>query len=277
MLQITTMNAVRENDGRKIDHKSLEILRLRAVDQMLAGTRPQDVASALGLARATVYGWLASYRAGGRQALLARSAPGRPPNLSPAQISQLWRLIVNTDPRQHQFDSALWTRSLVGELIRREVGVGLSVVTVGRLLIRMGLSPGPQPRMTEYPAIRASAEAVSAVIYFAAETPTHPNPGSPPSTMISAVSARAARRFAVRDHPPSGASAAEFCLRLLHDVRGPVYLIADGSGSFGETDTGTLGAVADDRLRLFLQPGVARSLVLIATDPAGLLEAPAAR
>jgi transposase len=69
---------VRENDGRKLDHRTLEVLRLRAVDQVQAGAHPEDVASALGLHRKTVYGWLAKFREGGRDALVARPVPGRP-------------------------------------------------------------------------------------------------------------------------------------------------------------------------------------------------------
>ena len=66
---------MRDNDGRKLDHKTLEALRLRAVDQVQQGAQPEAVAAALGLARGTVYGWLAKYRGGGRGALLARPVP----------------------------------------------------------------------------------------------------------------------------------------------------------------------------------------------------------
>ena len=45
-----------DNDGRKLDHKMLEVLRLRAVEQIQAGSHPKDVAAALGMAGATVYG-----------------------------------------------------------------------------------------------------------------------------------------------------------------------------------------------------------------------------
>jgi transposase len=44
-----------------------------------------DVAASLGMARGTVYGWLATYREGGREALRARPLPGRPPRLSGQQ------------------------------------------------------------------------------------------------------------------------------------------------------------------------------------------------
>jgi transposase-like protein len=72
---------VRENDGQKLDHHTLEVLRLRAVEQVQAGAHPEDVAAALGLHRKTVYGWLAKFREGGRDALVAKPVPGRPPKL----------------------------------------------------------------------------------------------------------------------------------------------------------------------------------------------------
>jgi transposase len=55
-------------------------------------------------------------------------------------MRQLYTLIVGVDPRQLQFDVAVWTRGLVRQLIRREFGVAVSVVGVGRLLHMMGLS-----------------------------------------------------------------------------------------------------------------------------------------
>jgi transposase len=70
---------VRENDGRKLDHRTLEVLRLRAVEQVQAGAHSEDVAQTLGLHRKTVYGWLAKFREGG---LAAKPVPGRPPKLS---------------------------------------------------------------------------------------------------------------------------------------------------------------------------------------------------
>ena len=46
---------MRDNDGRKLDHKTLEALRIRAVGQVEQGAHPEDVAAALGLHRKTVY------------------------------------------------------------------------------------------------------------------------------------------------------------------------------------------------------------------------------
>src|SRR5680860_1418250 len=117
---------MRENDGRMLDHATLEVLRLRAVDHVEAGAHPEDVAETLGMHRKTVYGWLAKARQGGRDALLAKAIPGRPPKLSGRQMRRVYELVVGSDPRQLKFEFALWTRGMVRELIRREFGVGLS-------------------------------------------------------------------------------------------------------------------------------------------------------
>jgi Homeodomain-like domain len=49
---------MRHDDGRKLDHKTLEQLRIRAVRQIQQGAHPEDIAAALGMTRAAVYGWL---------------------------------------------------------------------------------------------------------------------------------------------------------------------------------------------------------------------------
>jgi transposase len=119
-----------------------------------------------------VYGWLATYRDGGREALRARPVPGRPPKLTGAQLRRLYGLIVGVDPRQLEFPFALWTREMVRTLIRREFTVHLSAVSVGRLLRTLGLSPqrplwrawqaDPDAvqrwKTDDFPAIRAQAK-----------------------------------------------------------------------------------------------------------------------
>ena len=66
-----------------------------------------------GWRRGTVYGWLARYREGGKDALKARPVPGRPPKLTGEQMRTLYTMIVGADPRQYEFEFALWTRDLV--------------------------------------------------------------------------------------------------------------------------------------------------------------------
>lgn len=284
---------VRENDGRKLDHKTLETLRLRAVAQIEAGAHPDDVAEVLGLHRSTVFGWVAKYREGGKGALKARPVPGRPPKLAGAQLRRLYTLIVGGDPRQLQFEFALWTREMVRQLIRREFGVALSVVSVGRLLRKLGLSPQrPLHRAYEqnpeavaawkketYPAIAAAAQEEGATIYFADEagirsdyhsgttwspvgqTPVVKNTGQRYSVnMFSAVTAKGALRFAVYEGTTNAATFTDFCKRLLHDAQGPVYLIVDGHPAHRATATKAFAASTGGRLKLFFLPGYSPEL-----------------
>ena len=174
---------MRNNDGRKLDHKTLEALRIRAVEQVKAGAHPEEVATAMGFHKNTVYGFLAKERAGGKEALKAEAVPGRPPKMAAAQLSHLCTLIVGKDPRQLSFEFALWTREMIQELIRREFEMEMSLSSVGRLLKTIGLSPqrplhracqqDPDAvrrwKTKEFPAIRAQAKKEGAIIYFADE------------------------------------------------------------------------------------------------------------
>jgi transposase-like protein len=67
---------MREDDGRKLDHQTLEQLRIRAVGQIQQGAHPDEVAGGLGMTRAAVYGWRAKYREGAWR----RSRPARCPD-----------------------------------------------------------------------------------------------------------------------------------------------------------------------------------------------------
>lgn len=284
---------MRGNDGRKLDHQTLEALRMRAVDQVAAGAHPEDVADVLGLHRKTVYGWLARYREGGKEALRAKPVPGRPRKLLGPQIARLYGLIVGRDPRQLSFAFALWTREMVRQVIRREFGVALSVVSVGRLLRTMGLSPqrplhrayqqNPEAvarwKDEEFPAIRAAAKTTGATIYFADEagirsdyhsgttwapvgrTPVVPNTGARFSiNMLSAVSAQGALRFMVHEGTVNADVFVDFCKRLLRDTDGPVYLVVDGHPAHRAKATTKFVASTDGRLTLVFLPGYSPEL-----------------
>jgi transposase len=284
---------MRDNDGRKLDHTTLEQLRIRAVQQIQAGAHPQAIAQALGLARSTVFAWVAKYREGGLDALRARPVPGRPPKLEGTQLQRLYGLIVGTDPRQLGFRFALWTRAMVAELIGRQFGVRLSVASVGRLLRSLGLSPQrPLYRALEqdpeavarwktetYPKLRLEAQQVGATICFVDEAGVRSDDhagttwapvGQTPVVqatgdrfginLISAVTAKGALRFAAYDATLDAAVFIDFCRRLLADTPGPVFLVVDShpvhrSGTVKAFATSTQG-----RLRLYFLPGYSPEL-----------------
>jgi transposase len=73
------MGNKRDNDGRKIDHKTLEGIRIRVARQVVDGGKGvANVAEAIGMAESTVYSWAKKYREGGAEALAAKPIPGRP-------------------------------------------------------------------------------------------------------------------------------------------------------------------------------------------------------
>lgn len=266
---------------------------MRAVAAVEAGQHPEDVAAILGLARSTVFGWIARYREGGRQALKARPVPGRPPKLSGQQLRTLYTLVTGVDPRQLQFEFALWTREMIQELIRREFGVGLSLSAVGRLLGRLGLSPqrplwrawqaDPEAverwKKEDFPAIRAQAKKEGATVYFADEagirsdyhagttwapvgqTPIVKATGARHSlNMISAVTAQGRLRFATFTGSFTAATFIEFCKKLLHDADGPVYLIVDGHPTHKAKAVKKFVAKTEGRLKLFVLPAYSPQL-----------------
>src|SRR3954471_21384427 len=195
---------MREDDGRKLDQQTLEAIRLRAVEQVARGVPAARVGAglaALGLHRRTIYTWLATERTEGRQALRAKPVPGRAGKLSDAQLGELAGLIAETDPRDHGFAVALWTRDVVRQLIEapfgvalwtRDVvrqliesrfGVALTVASVGRTLHDLGFS-AQRPlyraeqadpvavarwKEIEYPTIAAAATAAGGTVFFVDE------------------------------------------------------------------------------------------------------------
>src|SRR4051794_35803927 len=258
---------MRANDGRKLDHQTLEAIRLRAVEQVEAGVPAAQVGrglAALGLHRRTIYTWLSKDRAEGRAALRAKPVPGRRRKPTDAQLGELADLIDQTDPRDHGFAVALWTRQIVRQLIAARFGVELTVASVGRTLHDLGFS-AQRPlyraeqadpvavarwREIEYPTIAAQAKAAGGTVFFVdeagvrsdyhagttwapvAQTPAVRTTGARFGlNLISAISAQGALRFSVLPGTLTGARFIAFLQRLVSDAQragtGPVFCIVD--------------------------------------------------
>jgi len=103
--------------------------------------------------------------------------------LTDQQMLRLRAMILSNNPRQLGFDMSLWTRKMIRQLIHHNFKVVVSLVTVGRILKKMGMSPqrplyraweqDPEKvrvwREETHPAIRAQAAKVGARIYFGDE------------------------------------------------------------------------------------------------------------
>jgi transposase len=247
----------------------------------------EDAAEIYGAKRSTVYNWLKEYREKGPTAFAVRSAPGRTPTLTPQQEAQLRSIIIGQDPRQLQFDFALWTRSMIGELMLRKFGVEMTPQGIGKVLHRLGLSPqrplvrayeqDPERvrawKEEEYPKIHKEAKAAGAAIFFCDEsgvrtdyhsgttwapigrTPVVIGTGNRKTiNMISAVSARGKFHFSFVEGNINAGNFIEYLKKLLHDIPGQIFLIVDGHGAHTAKVTKEFTEENSDRLRLFFLP-----------------------
>jgi transposase len=278
---------MKEFDGRRLDHKTREQIRLRAVQQIEAGESPEVIAKGLGFHRSCVYEWVAKYREGGLDALRTKPIAGRPRKLTGKHLEKLYGIITSKSPLQLKFPFALWTRSMIRELIHDEFDVRLSDVSVGRLLRKLGLSP-QKPlyrayqqdaqaverwRQEEYPAIKKQAKRLGATIYFEDESAVRSDyhsgttwapVGKTPVVratgarfrvnLISAISAQGALRFMVTDKRLTAPVFIDFLKRLLHGARAPVFLILDGHPVHRSAKVRKFAASTDGQLHLFFLP-----------------------
>ena len=284
---------MKELDGRKLDRKALEEIRIRAVKRVEAGESPEVVIKALGFTRGRIYEWLAKYREGGVDALRRRKAPGKQPKLSGKQLQKLYRLIVGVDPRQLKFEFALWTRGMVRELIKRKFSVSLSEVSVGRLLRKLGLSPQRPQRKSyqqdeylvlkwmaeDFKEIKKLAKKVNAEIFFGDEstvrsdyhsgttwaplgkTPVVKTTGTRHKVnMISAISPRGAMKFMATEKSVNSSVFIEFLKRLIANTKRPVFLILDNSSVHRSNEVRKYVESTNGKLRIFFLPPYAPEL-----------------
>jgi len=194
---------------------------------------------------------------------------------------------VGKDPRQLQFDFALWTRQMVHDLIKREFGVDYTPQAIGNILRDMGLSPQRplvrayeqdpervrQWKEEEYPAIAKAAKAAGGRIFFCDEagirtdyhsgttwapvgrTPIVRGTGNRKSVnMISAISPRGEFHFSFLSGNLNSMLFIDYLKNLMHDIPGPIFLIVDGYPSHKSKETLEFVQSTKGRLNLFFLP-----------------------
>lgn len=274
-------------DARKLDHKTLEELRIRGVEQVQSGISPEEVTRVLGLSRSTVYNWLAQYREHGIQGLKAKKISGRPAKIDGKKMKWIYDTIVQKSPLQFKFEFALWTREMIQKIIADKFRIKLGLSSISRLLKQMGLTcqrpifKAWQQNSQQvknwlkkvFPKIRIRAKLEKADIFFAdeagvrsdyhsgttwapkGETPVVTATGARFSVnMISAVSPRGDFRFMVVEGSVNSSVFVEFLKRLMTGSKRKLFLVVDGYSAHKSKITKEFIESTDGKLELFYLP-----------------------
>jgi transposase len=281
-------------DGRTLDHKALEHMRILAVRRVVEdGEAPSEVMKTLGFCRTSIYRWLRKYDDQGMEALVERIAQGPEPKLNEKQRQQVKRWILGKDPRQYGFDFGLWSRRIVRALIGEKMGIDLGLTAVGRLLASLDITPqkplrrayerDPQAveqwRQETYPKLRRRAKRVGAKIFFLDEagfqsdaplgrtyglkghTPVVTTSGQRQSiNVISAVNARGEFWAATYTGKLNAEAFVAFLQNFLSGRRGKVFLVVDGHPAHKANIVKRYIQSLEGRLELHLLPPYAPDL-----------------
>jgi transposase len=278
---------MRKDDARKLDHKTLEELRIRSVKKVQAGESPEVISKALGLNRSTIYTWLAMYRDGGWSALKSKPTPGAKPKIDGKKMEWIFNTVTLKNPQQLKFEFALWTREMIQKLIKDKFEIKLSLKAVGRLLAQLGLTcQKPLYKAIQkdeslvkkwlkliYPKIKSRAKKEKADIYFGdaahirsdhhagrtwgikGETPVVESTGARFSfSLISAISSQGLMRFMVREGGVNSGVFIEFLKRLVSGAKKKIFLIVDGGSAHKSKVTKAFVESISTKLELFILP-----------------------
>lgn len=235
--------------------------RMQAIKMSRAGVPARRIAEVFGVSTRAVFGWLSVFAQFGQNGLLAKPGAGPRPKLNEEQLRWIARTVRENTPNQLNFEFGLWTLRLIGELIKRQFDVSLSLPTLGKVMALLGFSAQrPLHRAyeqdatlvqawidDELPRLRRRAKAKGARVLFADEasmrtdyhagttwaprgcTPVVKATGSRVSVnMISAVSSMGELQFMLIEGRGTAEVFKRFLEQLMHAAKTPIILVVDG-------------------------------------------------
>lgn len=281
-------------DGRKIPDEVMDHLRRRAVQAIREkGHSPEVVAEIFGFSRSSVYEWLNRYDRGGYEALDSGKAPGAEAVISEEMDAWLKETVLNSTPLEHGYDTVLWNRDILAELLHRAFGITVKGVTVSQHLKKLGLSY-QKPQYQEigrdeaeiahflevkFPRIQRLAEKLGAEIGFEDEAGVKPQTrsgrtwgliGQPPVlpispqrsgyNLLSVVTAQGTLDYELTDQTLDSEVYIDFLAQLIQDRERPLILLVDRASFHQSQAVRDFVRAHRTQLRVFFLPTKAPEL-----------------
>lgn len=249
------------NDARKIPDEAMSYIRemaVRAIEE--EEFSPESVAEVFHISRTAIYAWLRRYRDGGCPALETQKPAGTSSDVTESMENWLGDIVLGSSPQDFGYETALWTRDILAEILGDEFDLEIAGSTVGKHLRKMGFSyqkPWFQARERDpdkvehflndtFPRIQRLAEKISADIGFEDEAgaglQTHSGrtwgkAGITPEVAVSSkhggfnllsmVTGDGVLRFSIKEGKINSERYIEFLSDLIGRRKRPLILIAD--------------------------------------------------
>lgn len=171
-------------NGRKISKYEQAAIRRQAIRLLFErNLHPEAVAQGLGISVRSVYRWIKWFKKRGWEAF-PPPKPCRKSKLTEPQLSEIFSIILTKTPLDFKFDTVLWTREIIADLIFQKFSISLHETTIGRILKRNNLTPQKPIRKAyqqdekeveyfknvTFPELMAKAKKEGATILFLDET-----------------------------------------------------------------------------------------------------------
>ncbi len=253
----------KKRDLRNLRSETQEYIRYQAVKAVRSGKDPAEVATLYDTTETSVDIWVKKAEQGSLKSLKSkprgrRKGQGR--KLTNNRCATIVKLITDKFPDQLKLPFCLWTREAVRDLIEQRYGVRYSLVHVGRLLKKWGLTsqkPAKQAleqsseavekwKTEEYPALQEKAKKEKAIVLWgdemgarsdAAPGKTYARKGKTPvlrrtgkrfgGNVISAITNQGKLYFMVFKKHFNALIFLRFLERLIKQIKRKIILIVD--------------------------------------------------
>lgn len=276
-------------DARKIPDEVMSYLRKIAVRAIeVNGYSPELVSNVFGISRTAIYAWLRRYHEDGSSGLDTKQALGAPSIITEKMDEWLKRTVLEHTPMDFAYDTVLWTREILTELLNKRFGIHVCDSAVGRHLRLLGLSfQKPWFRANEqdpvkverflhdtFPRIQALAKKIRADIAFQDEagiglqtnsgktwgavgtTPEVPVTGKRGGyNVLSIVTAAGKLLFSIEEGKINSDRYIAFLKQILEGRTTPLILIIDGAPFHRSKKIREFVRSHRKQIRIFFLPG----------------------